>query len=384
MLPGIARRGMAAFADVILEEGGLDAAARYLETARRLGFLLKVHADQFTCGGGALLAVQHGAASADHLEYAGAEEVEALAHSGTVATLLPGSAFYLGTSRYAPARALVEAGAAIALASNFNPNTSPTYSMPAMLALACSQMRLTPSEAIAAATINGAHALRRAGEVGSLEVGKTADFIVLNAADYREVPCRLGRQPGTHYGEARPDHIPRGRGSVGLFRRRRRLERDHHFAFNLAARGDELLAIRHGIAVRRHGPALLALDAPLLEHKGGAGAELAIVDGLRVLVIAQRSGTPDHAAGPASAAAAHSESESPRHRAAEHFQRARSLLHGRVRQRIYCAVELLARIAELFDHAVGVGYRDIGQGVRYAVQVGFIRHARIIDRPTAC
>ena len=195
MLPGIARRGMAAFADVILEEGGLDAAVRYLETARRLGFLLKVHADQFTCDGGALLAVQHGAASADHLEYACAEEVEALAHSGTVATLLPGSAFYLGSSRYAPARALVEAGAAIALASNFNPNTSPTYSMPAMLALACSQMRLTPAEAIAAATINGAHALRRAAQVGSLEVGKAADFIVLNAADYREVPCRLGVNP---------------------------------------------------------------------------------------------------------------------------------------------------------------------------------------------
>jgi imidazolonepropionase len=194
VLPAIARRKTAVFADLVVEAGrnGLDAASRYMASARELGFLLKIHADEFEHTGGALLAAGHGAASADHLEYAAREDIEALARSATIATLLPGSAFHLGTGRYAPARALIDAGAAVALASNFNPNTSPTYSMPAIISLACSQMRLTPAEAIAAATINGACALRRGSQVGSLELGKAGDLIVLNTSDYRDLPCQFG------------------------------------------------------------------------------------------------------------------------------------------------------------------------------------------------
>ena len=120
---------------------------------------MKIHAEQFARTGAAQLAVELEAASADHLEQAGEEEIRALAQSNTVATLLPGSVFHLGLRTYAPARALIEAGAAVALATDFNPGTSPTYSMQMVLSLACTEMRMTPAEAIAAATINGAHAL---------------------------------------------------------------------------------------------------------------------------------------------------------------------------------------------------------------------------------
>jgi imidazolonepropionase len=197
VLPGVARRKMAAFADLPIHSGrnAMEAAVRYLESARHLGLPIKVHADEFEHTGGTLLAVRYGAASADHLVFAGPEEVEELARSNTVATLLPGSGFYLGAGRYAPARALVDAGAAVALASNYNPATSPTFSMPMIVSLACSQMGLTPAEAIAAATINGAHALRCGAISGSLEIGKAADLLILNASDYRELACRFGVNP---------------------------------------------------------------------------------------------------------------------------------------------------------------------------------------------
>ena len=193
VLPAVARRKIARFADLHVETGeaGLEAAARYLETARELGFLLKLHTDQFQRSGGVLLGVRYGAVSVDHLEYSGPDDVASLARSGTIATLLPGSSFHLG-GRFAPARELVDGGAAVALASNFNPNTCPTFNMQTIVSLACSQMRLTPAEAIAAATINGAHALRRGEVCGSLELGKSADFVVLNVADYREIPYRFG------------------------------------------------------------------------------------------------------------------------------------------------------------------------------------------------
>jgi imidazolonepropionase len=193
-LPAIARRKLARFADVYVDAGDnvADATARYLETARELGFGLKIHTDQFRRSGGVALALQHGALSVDHLEYAEPEDVAALARSSVIATLLPGSGFHLGSTRYAPARALVDSGAAIALASNFNPNTCPTYNMQMVLSLACTHMRLTPAEAISAATINGAHALGRADKAGSLEVGKSADLLVLNVAEYREIPYHFG------------------------------------------------------------------------------------------------------------------------------------------------------------------------------------------------
>ena len=194
MLPLVARRGRARFADVYCDAGAftLDQARRYLRCAAERGFRLKVHAEQFTRTGAALLAVEMGAVSVDHLEQAGEEEIAALAASETIATLLPGSVFHLGLDRYAPARALIDAGAAVALATDFNPGTSPTYSMQMVLSLACTKMRMTPAEAIAAATVNGAHALGMASRVGSLEPGKEAGMIVLGLSDYREIPYYFG------------------------------------------------------------------------------------------------------------------------------------------------------------------------------------------------
>jgi len=194
MLPKIRRRKLARFVDIYCDDGAftLDQSRRYLEHARRLGFGLKIHAEQFARTGAARLAVEMEAVSADHLEQAGDEDIRALAQSNTIATLLPGSVFHLGLSTYAPARALIEAGAAVALATDFNPGTSPTYSMQMVLSLACTEMRMSPAEAISAATINGAHALRVADRAGSLEPGKCADLLILNVNDYRELPYYFG------------------------------------------------------------------------------------------------------------------------------------------------------------------------------------------------
>jgi imidazolonepropionase len=194
MMPQIRRRKLARFVDIYCDEGAftLVQSRRYLEQACRLGFGVKIHAEQFARTGAARLAVELEAASADHLEQAGDEDIRALAQSNTIATLLPGSVFHLGLRTYAPARALIEAGAAVALATDFNPGTSPTYSMQMVLSLACTEMRMSPAEAIAAATINGAHALGCADRIGSLEPGKQADLLLLNVSDYRELPYYFG------------------------------------------------------------------------------------------------------------------------------------------------------------------------------------------------
>jgi imidazolonepropionase len=194
MLPRIRRQRLASFADVYCDQGAftLEQARIYLKAARELKFNLKIHAEQFTRTGAARLAVELGAVSADHLEQADAEDAAVLGQSSTIATLLPGSVFHLGLERYAPARTLIERGAAVALATDFNPGTSPTCSMPMILSLACARMRMSPAEAISAATINGAHALRLADRIGSLEPGKQADVIVLDTQDYREVPYYFG------------------------------------------------------------------------------------------------------------------------------------------------------------------------------------------------
>ena len=193
MLPKVRRRKLARFADLSYDAGlfSLPASRAFLESAGRLGFLLKVHVGNSPQSAAVQLAVEVGAVSADHLENAGADELEMLARSTTIATLLPGWAQYFGRP-HAPARDLIARGVAIALATDFNPHTSPTCSMQMVLSLACSQMRMTPAEAIAAATINGAHALRRADEIGSLETGKDADLLLLNASDYREIPYHFG------------------------------------------------------------------------------------------------------------------------------------------------------------------------------------------------
>jgi len=136
--------------------------------------------------------VQLGAASCDHLEQVNKADIRALAKSTTVAALLPGCDFHLGLKKYAPARELIEAGAIVALATDYNPGTSPTLSMPMILSLACSQLRMSPAEAIAAATINAAYSLGRAERIGSLEAGKQADIGVFDVDDYREIPYYFG------------------------------------------------------------------------------------------------------------------------------------------------------------------------------------------------
>lgn len=194
MIPKVAQSRLAVFADAFCEHGAftLDETRTYLEAARRNGLGLKVHAEQFSRSGATMLGIELGAVSVDHLESAGSEDADVLARSATVATLLPGAVFHLGLSTYPPARMLIDRGAAVALATDYNPGTSPTVSMPMILSLACTQMRMTPAEAIAAATINGAHALRVADRAGSIEIGKDGNLVVFDAADYREIPYHFG------------------------------------------------------------------------------------------------------------------------------------------------------------------------------------------------
>jgi imidazolonepropionase len=194
MLPEVAAAGLAEFCDVFCDRGAFTRAQsrRVLQAGLDLELAPRLHAEQLTRTGATQLAVQVGAASCDHLEQVNAADIRALGKSDTVATLLPGCDFHLGLKEYAPARALIDAGAIVALATDYNPGTSPTLSMPMILSLACTQLRMTPAEAITAATINGAYALRRGERIGSLDVGKQADFAAFDVADYREIPYYFG------------------------------------------------------------------------------------------------------------------------------------------------------------------------------------------------
>jgi imidazolonepropionase len=194
LIPEIGEDRLAEFCDVFCDRGAftVEQAKRILQAGRQWGLSPRLHAEQLTRTGATQLAVQLGAASCDHLEHVNRADIRALAKSNTVATLLPGCDFHLGLKRYAPARDLIEAGAIVALATDYNPGTSPTVSMPMILSLACSQLRMTPAEAVTAATINGAYALRREKRIGSLEVGKQADLAVFEVADYREIPYYFG------------------------------------------------------------------------------------------------------------------------------------------------------------------------------------------------
>ncbi|MFZ0211685.1 MAG: imidazolonepropionase [Candidatus Acidiferrales bacterium] len=193
-IPEVAAENLAEFCDVYCDRGAFSVSQsrRILTAARACGLGLRVHAEQVARTGAARLAVELNAASADHLEKLSAGDIRALAKSNVTCTLLPGCCFHLGLAHYAPARKLIDAGAIVGLATDFNPGTSPTLSMPLILSLACTQMRMTPAEAISAATINAAYSLGRHDRVGSLEVGKFADFAVFDVADYREIPYYFG------------------------------------------------------------------------------------------------------------------------------------------------------------------------------------------------
>ena len=194
LIPEVAENGLAEFCDVFCERGAFSVgdSRRVLEAGKKRGLVPRVHAEQLSNTGATQMGIAMNAASCDHLEYLKAADIRALGKSRTAAMLLPGCDFHLGLERYAPARELIDAGALVALATDFNPGTSPTLSMPMILSLACSRLRMTPAEAIAAATINAAFSLGRDQKIGSIEVGKQADLGVFEVADYREIPYYFG------------------------------------------------------------------------------------------------------------------------------------------------------------------------------------------------
>lgn len=188
------QRGITLFCDVFCEEGVFDIAQtrRILEAARAMGYQLKVHADEFAGLGGTKLAVELGAISADHLVQTPDEDIVALGAGQTIAVSLPGTPFGLGHTAYTPATQILAAGGALALATDFNPGTCWCESMQMMIALACRYLGLTQAQALAASTLNSAHAIGRGHEVGSLEPGKLADILLLQVDDYRQLGYRFG------------------------------------------------------------------------------------------------------------------------------------------------------------------------------------------------
>lgn len=200
MLPAVAEERLAGFCDLFCEPNVFPAAeARVvLRAAQDLGFHIRMHADQFTPDEGSLLAAELGAVTADHLEATGPRGLEALRARGVMPVLLPGAVYALGSTRYPAAREMIAMGLPVVLATDFNPGSSPTASMPMVLSLACTQMKMIPAEAITAATVNAAYSLLRGHEIGSLEPGKAADFVVHDCNDYRELPYFFGREPARH------------------------------------------------------------------------------------------------------------------------------------------------------------------------------------------
>jgi imidazolonepropionase len=194
MIPEAASRRLARFNDVFCEQGvfSLEESEKVLNAGVFHGLRPKLHADELTPLGGAELAAEVKAVSADHLLFITDQGIEAMAKAGVVAVLLPGTAYFLSMGRYAPARRLIERGVPVALATDCNPGSCMTESLPLVLNMACTQMRLTPAEAIAAATINAAWAIGEAGRAGSLEPGKQADFLILDAPNHVHLCYHFG------------------------------------------------------------------------------------------------------------------------------------------------------------------------------------------------
>lgn len=194
MLPQVAAQNLARYCDVFCESNvfTVEESRRVLTRAKELGLGLRLHAEQLSLSGGSSLAGELGAVSADHLEWVDHAGIEALRRAGVIAILLPGAVFNLGLTRYAPARAMIEAGLPVALASDFNPGSSPTPSMQMILSIACTQMRMTPAEAVTSSTINSAFSLGLAARLGSIEEGKQADIVIHDCSDYRQIPYLFG------------------------------------------------------------------------------------------------------------------------------------------------------------------------------------------------
>jgi imidazolonepropionase len=194
ILPVVQREKLAEFADVFCEPGvfTIEETRSILDASARAGLGIKLHADELEPAGGAELAAQIGAVSADHLAAISENGIRALATTRTVATLLPGTMLFLGRQKQAPARALIEAGAAVALATDFNPGTSPTVNFPLILTLGVSQLRMSVAETIVSATVNGAAALGVSGVTGQIAPGYSADLAIFDVDDIREIPYWYG------------------------------------------------------------------------------------------------------------------------------------------------------------------------------------------------
>ncbi|HEX3436238.1 MAG TPA: imidazolonepropionase [Pseudacidobacterium sp.] len=194
MLPLVAKEHLAEFCDVFCEAKvfSVRQAERVLTAAKQHGLGLRVHADQFTSSGAVELAAALNAKTVDHLEQTTTESIALMKKAGVQPVLLPGSVYAIGSQKYAPARAMIEAGLPVVIATDFNPGSSPTASMPMILSLACTQMKMTPAEAVTAATVNAAWSLNRGHDIGSLEPGKIADFVVHDVEDYRELAYFFG------------------------------------------------------------------------------------------------------------------------------------------------------------------------------------------------
>lgn len=194
LLPQVARDGLAEYHDVFCEVGAfsIDQTRMLMLRARQLGLKLRMHANQFSDIGAAALAAELRMTTCDHLEYVDQTSITALQRAGVIAVLLPGAVWHLGSHHYPPARAMIDSGLAVVLATDFNPGSSPTPNMQMILSLACTQMGMTPAEALTAATINAAYAVDRGDRIGSLEVGKQADLVIFDCRDYREIPYFYG------------------------------------------------------------------------------------------------------------------------------------------------------------------------------------------------
>lgn len=192
MLPKV--KDLAEYCDVFCEEGAfsVEESRKILEKARRLGMKLKLHTNEFNDIGGVELGIELRADSLDHLDHIGDKTIEELAKGKIIGVLLPGVPFHLMTGHYAPAREMIKRGVPVALATDFNPGSCPTFSMQMIIALACRSMKMTPAEAINAATINAAHAIGKASKIGSLEIGKKADVIILDIPNHKQLPYWFG------------------------------------------------------------------------------------------------------------------------------------------------------------------------------------------------
>ncbi|MDQ7026378.1 MAG: imidazolonepropionase [Anaerolineae bacterium] len=188
------RDGIPFFIDIFCEEGAFDieATRKIFDAGRQYGLELKAHVDEFVNLGGARLSSEMGATSIDHLDHTSDEEIVLLGQSDSVAVVIPAVNFNLGSCHFAPARQMIDANVALALTTDANPGSAPCYSMPMVMAIACRYQKLLPAETLNASTINAAHALRLAGQVGSIEIGKRADLLIMDTGDYRDIAYQFG------------------------------------------------------------------------------------------------------------------------------------------------------------------------------------------------